>query len=45
MTLLIPYTRFTFKTYLPLAEAEQRLAQQVRPRTLLFMCGLWLSIP
>lgn len=41
MTLLIPYTRFTLKTYLPVAEAEQRLAQQVRPRTLLSIRGLW----
>lgn len=39
MTLLIPYTRFTLKTSLPLAEAEQRLAQQVRSCTLLFVRG------
>ncbi|MBE2200568.1 MAG: hypothetical protein IAE79_18285 [Anaerolinea sp.] len=32
MYLLIPYTRFALKTYLSAPEAEQRLAQRVRPR-------------
>lgn len=30
MALLIPCTRITLKTVLPAAEAEQRLARQVR---------------
>ena len=32
MFLLIPYTRLTLRTYLNAQEAEQRLAQRVRPR-------------
>jgi hypothetical protein len=34
MILLIPYTRFTLKTYLSAYEAEQRLAAHVEPRKL-----------
>jgi hypothetical protein len=34
MILLIPYTRFTLKTYLKADEAEQRLAAHVEPRKL-----------
>jgi hypothetical protein len=34
MILLIPYTKFSLKTYLPAYEAEQRLAAHVEPRKL-----------
>jgi hypothetical protein len=34
MVLVIPYARFTLKTYLPAYEAEQRLAAHVEPRKL-----------
>lgn len=34
MILLIPYTRFTIKTYLQAHEAEQQLAAHVEPRKL-----------